>query len=295
VDRFQTIVIVGASGYIGSLLSKALRSDGKKVVGVSRTKKGEDWRKYEKGCLDGADVVFNFAGLPVDQRWTTEVKKKLVSSRIEVSDQIVDWISDMPESERPKAYLCASGIGVEGAASSSDDLLNAYGAAFLVQLCGAWEASAQRAEKVGVRVVNLRFGAVMGRGSKPWKKMSLPYKMFVGGPVGSKMGWFPWIHEKDAVEGMIHCMENTEIRGGVNFVAKAVTQVGLAKEMGKVLGRPSFFSVPPFMMKLMLGELADALMASIDAKSEKLDDSNYQWHYKTIAEALAEITSSETS
>ena len=137
----------------------------------------------------------------------------------------------------------------------------------------------------------MRFGAVMGKNSKPWKKMALPYKMFVGGKLGNGRSYFAWIHEEDALAGMMHAMEIEELSGGVNFVARSCTHSELAKQMGKALKRPALFMMPAFAAKLVFGEFADALLDSINAKSEKLEESGFAFEYPEIEIALAELAS----
>ncbi len=290
MSKVQTVVIIGASGYLGSCLSEFLRKQGFKVVGVSRSRKGEGWRAWGEGCLDGADIVVNFAGKSVACRWNAKVKQELVDSRVKVSDQVVKWIGEMPEEERPQVYLCASGIGVINAEGEvNGERTGTYGADFLANLCGLWEASATAVEAYGVRPVCLRFGAVLGKNSEPWKKMSMPYNFFAGGPLGDKKAYFSWIHEQDVVEGILHCIETESVRGGVNFAGEKITQGQVAKAIGQAMGRPSLITTPAFALKWILGEFADGLLASVKVEDSLLDTTGYQWRYKSFADALSQI------
>ena len=284
------VAVVGASGYLGGKLCDVLEKAGYEVVRISRSREGKGWRKWGDGCLEGAVAVFNFAGKPIDCRWNEKIKKELWDSRIEPSEQIAKWIGEMPEDVRPEVVLTASGIGIFG--DSGDETLDddaAAGGCFVASLCVAWEAAAASVEEYGVRSVSMRFGAVMGRDSKPWKKMTLPYKLFLGGKLGDGSAYFAWIHEEDALAAMVHAMEDEGISGGVNFVAESCTHHELAKQMGRALGRPALFCMPAFAAKIVFGEFAEALLASINAKAKTLKDSGYSFEFEKIEEALPNL------
>lgn len=286
----KRVVIIGASGYLGGLTSTYLKTQGYEVIQVSRSDKGVGWKTWGESCIEGADVIINFAGKPVNSRWTPKVKKQLLLSRVEPSDDIVRWIENSEPSGRPSLYLCASGIGIFGdnGEQSVDDFAD-HGDDFLAQICKKWEASAAKAEALGVRVVSMRFGAVLGKDSAAWKKMSLPYRWFVGGKLGNGSDYFSWIHEEDAIRGIQHCIESEAISGGVNFSAVSLPHSEVAKAIGHVLKRPSLLFVPKFALRIAVGEFAEALLASINATSKKLDDTGYRWSYPRLKEALIEI------
>ena len=288
------IAVIGASGYLGQLLSSRLVDCGYTVIKISRTNKGDGWRTFTDGCLDGVDVVYNFAGKAIDCRWTNTIKNELWNSRIDSSDEIVRMMSLMPKRERPKLYLCASGIGIFG--DRGEKILTdvcSKGDGFLADLCKAWEGSALAAEELGVRVVCMRFGAVMGVKSKPWRKMVLPYRLFIGGALAGGETYFSWIHEEDALEAMIYCLEVENLSGGVNFVAKSLTHKETASCIGKVLGRPSVFGVPRFLIKLVLGEFAGGLLASINAEAKKLTENGFEFKYYEAVDAFKAIVEEE--
>lgn len=290
--EIKSVAVIGATGYLGSVLAQELELLGYAVIRISRSREGNGWRKYEKGCIDGADAVFNFAGKSIDCRWDEKVKAELVSSRVQPSQQIYQWVEEMSEDERPQVYLCASGIGIfgeNGANLLEDHALTGLG--FIAELCSEWEKAANELNKLGVRVVSMRFGAVLGEKSAAWQKMSLPYKFFVGGHLGSGKGYFSWIHERDAVLAMVHAMQERSLSGGINFVASAITHGTLAKVIGRKMKRPSCFPVPEFMLKLLVGEFADALLTSIRAIPSALDDSGFQFQYREIENAVEELLS----
>lgn len=295
MNKSKTIVVIGASGYLGGVVSDYLEKQGHQVVRVSRQREGNGWKKWGEGCIDGADIVINFAGKSVDCRWNEQVKKELLDSRVNSSDQVVKWISTMEEQSRPQLYICASGIGVYGDCGErelsdlkeeSRGVQSDNGSAFLATICEEWEASASKVEAYGVRSVSARFGAVLGRDSRAWQKMSLPYRMFVGGKLGNGNAFFSWIHEEDVARAILHCIEDETLSGGVNFCAPAITQARLATEIGTALNRPSLFFVPEFVIKLAVGEFSDALLASINAKSDKLTQSGFKFQFPTLSKAL---------
>jgi len=290
VKRGDKVAVIGASGYLGGCLCESLTASGYDVVKISRSQRGEGWRKWSEGCLDGVKAVFNFAGLSVDRRWTEEVKQKLWDSRVKPSEELANWIGRMPAEERPEVVITASGIGIFGDRGDEELVENSKtGDTFLAKLCVAWEEKAKLVSEHGVRSVSMRFGAVLGKESKALKQMVIPYKMFVGGALGNGKSYFSWIHEKDAVASMVFALENREMEGGVNVVAEVVTQLDFAKSLGKVLSRPSVFFVPKFVLKMFLGEFGEAILGSLRAQPKKLTDNGFEFQYYELEPALREL------
>jgi len=297
------IVITGATGFIGSLLADRLWNQFHSLVLLSRrplaevgvTKKewfawspplGGEWEK----AVDGADGIINLAGEPIaGKRWSDAQKEKLRSSRIDSTRALVQAIGKAKV--KPKFLLSASAVGYYG--PHGDEVVTeqtAAGADFLSSLCVDWEAEALKAEADGVRVAVVRMGIVLDRGKGALKKMVPPFKMFLGGPLGSGNQWMPWIHIEDEIGLLLFLMESENARGAFNATAPhPVTMDEFAKSLGDALNRPSWVSVPPSALALMLGEMADVLVTGQRALPEAALKLGYDFKYPTISEALKSL------
>jgi len=297
------IVITGATGFIGSLLADRLWNQFHSLVLLSRrplaevgvTKKewfawapplGGEWEK----AVDGADGIINLAGEPIaGKRWSDAQKEKLRSSRIDSTRALVQAIGKAKL--KPKFLLSASAVGYYG--PHGDEVVTeqtAAGADFLSSLCVDWEAEALKAEADGVRVAVVRTGIVLDRGKGALKKMVPPFKMFLGGPLGSGNQWMPWIHIEDEIGLLLFLMASENARGAFNATAPhPVTMDEFAKSLGDALNRPSWVSVPPSALALMLGEMADVLVTGQRALPEAALKLGYDFKYPTISEALKSL------
>jgi len=297
------IVITGATGFIGSLLADRLWNQFHSLVLLSRrplaevgvTKKewfawapplGGEWEK----AVDGADGIINLAGEPIaGKRWSDAQKEKLRSSRIDSTRALVQAIGKAKV--KPKFLLSASAVGYYG--PHGDEVVTeqtAAGADFLSSLCVDWEAEALKAEADGVRVAVVRTGIVLDRGKGALKKMVPPFKMFLGGPLGSGNQWMPWIHIEDEIGLLLFLMASENARGAFNATAPhPVTMDEFAKSLGDALNRPSWVSVPPSALALMLGEMADVLVTGQRALPEAALKLGYDFKYPTISEALKSL------
>jgi uncharacterized protein len=191
---------------------------------------------------------------------------------------------------RPSVFVCASGVGYYG---PRGDEAVAEGAApgtdFLAQVTVAWEGAAARAEAFGVRVVHTRFGIVFGRAGGALTEMVKPFKLFVGGPIGSGRQMVSWVHLDDAAGIVARCLRDPSIRGAVNVASPyAVTNEELSRTIGKVLGRPSAFRVPELALRLRFGEGADPLVTGQRALPGVLTQADYRFRYPLLEDALVE-------
>lgn len=298
------IVLIGATGFIGMPLCWALARAGHELVVLARDPeraaaqlpKGTEvpaWRSDGDGewteALAQTDAVVNLAGESIGgRRWSPEVKQRLRSSRIDTTRTIVEALRKV---ERPEiALLNASAVGYYG--DTGDRVVteeSGPGDGFLAQLCTDWEAEACRAEEFGHRVVRLRTGVVLGEGGA-LEKMVLPFRLFVGGPLGSGRQWMPWILLIDAVGMIVWALENAAVTGPLNVCAPTpVTMRELAHTLGRVLHRPSFFPVPAFALRLMVGEFAEYLLAGQRALPQTAQKLGYRWQYPDLEEALRAV------
>jgi len=294
------IVITGATGFIGSLLVDRLWNQFHSLVLLSRrppteigvTKK--DWFSWTPGAggewekaVDGADGIINLAGEPIaGKRWSDAQKQKLRSSRIDSTRSLVSAIAKAQN--KPKFLLNASAVGYYG--PHGDETITEStppGSDFLARLCADWEAEAKKAEAHGIRVAIVRTGIVLARGQGALKKMVPPFKMYLGGPLGSGNQWMPWIHIEDEIGLLVFLMENENARGAFNATApNPVTMEEFARALGQALNRPSWVSVPPSVLALMVGEMADVLLAGQRAVPEAALKLGYVFKNPTIVGAL---------
>ena len=300
----MNLVITGASGFIGSVLSERLCSDGHTLVLLSRTPPAEKilpkkrWLTWQPGMageweksIDGADGIIHLAGEPIaGKRWSASQKEKLRSSRIETTRALVD--ATRKAKVKPKFLISSSAVGYYG--PHGDEMItedSAPGNGFLAQLCVNWEAEANKAKALGVRVALLRTGIVLGKGNGALAKMGPPFKLFVGGSLGSGKQWFPWIHLSDEVGLIKFLIENDKAEGSFNVTApNPVTMEEFCKALGKVLHRPSWAPVPAPLLSLMLGEMAQMLLTGQRAVPQAALGLGYQFNFPNVLQALESLS-----
>ncbi len=240
--------------------------------------------------LEKADAVINLAGEPIaDKRWTETQKAALETSRTQTTRTLVEAISRCKI--KPKVFLNASAIGYYGPSEGGAlDENAAPGSGFLAEMCERWELEAARAESLGVRTVRLRTGIVLAKNGGALAKMAPPFKLFIGGPLGSGTQVMSWIHLEDEVNAILKALEDPAIRGPVNLTAPgAVTMNEFAKTIGRVLNKPAFFRVPPVALKLLLGEMSDMLLTGQNVYPKKLLDAGFKFKYPSLEPALKEL------
>jgi hypothetical protein len=273
------VVVAGASGLIGTELSRVLSERGDEVVALPRFGKAP-W------SVEGADAVVNLAGASVaGKRWTPAYKKEIEDSRVLTTRALVEAIAS--PARKPRVLVNASAVGYYG--GRGDEVLEegaAPGGDFLANVVRQWEAQAQRAP---VRSVQLRTGVVLSARGGALAKMLLPFKAFVGGPIGSGKQWFPWIHIADEVAAILWVLDR-DLSGPLNLVAPGiVTMKDFAKALGRALHRPSWAPVPAAPLRILLGEMADALLAGQRALPRKLLQSGFRFRFPEVDEALRDL------
>lgn len=295
------ILVTGASGLIGSELVPVLTKQGHDVYCLSRSKPREarditwdpDRGQLPKARLEGTDVVVHLAGENIVQkRWSPKFKETLRQSRVAGTRLISETLAalDAP----PKAFICASAIGYYGDRGS--ELLNEtspMGTGFLPDLCRDWEAACEPARAKGIRVVNLRIGVVLSPKGGALTKMLTPFKLGLGGVIGSGHQYWSWVTSDDVVGAINHCIVHDRMSGPVNVTAPCpVTNYEFTKTLGTVLNRPTLFPMPGFAARLALGEMADGLLlASARVMPNRLNEANYQFVYPSLEPALKHLLS----
>ena len=290
------ILITGASGLIGQALQKSFTEKGYEMLLASRKDPTDDkhikW-SIEDGFadpdkLEGVDVVVHLAGENVSGlRWTDEKKKAIRDSRVLGTRNVVDAISKLKA--KPKTFIASSAIGFYGERGDEEVTeSSAAGHNFLAGVSKEWEAESRRAEDAGIRTVLLRTGIVLSKDGGALGTMLMPFKLGVGGVVGSGKQWMSWISLDDEIAIINFAIENENIRGAVNAVApNPVTNQEFTKTLGEVLYRPTFLPLPEFAVSMVFGEMGDALLlASTRVLPKRLEDAGFEFKYADLKSAL---------
>ena len=284
-------VIAGGTGFLGSALASSFRADGHDVTIISRRPHGPDQVAWtDRSALEGADVVVNLAGTSLDSgRWTEARKTEILHSRVEATEAIVKAMSEV--SRRPAMLLNQSAVGFYGAhGSESVTEESPPGSDFLASVCVAWEAAAMKAAWM-TRVVLLRTGLPLDASGGALPRLALPFRFFAGGRLGSGEQYWSWIHIDDWVRMVRWAIEQPDLNGPLNATAPApATNRELADALGRALRRPAFAPAPAFALRLLLGEMADALILSgqrvLPAKATR---SGFEFRYPDLESALEHI------
>ncbi|WP_261815712.1 TIGR01777 family oxidoreductase [Vibrio gallicus] len=243
--------------------------------------------------LDKFDAVINLAGEPiVERRWSATQKQRICSSRWQVTEKLVELIccSDTP----PAVFISGSAVGIYGDQGNTvvNEQTECPTSNFPFHVCSQWEAIALKAQSEQTRVCLLRTGVVLGLDGGALKKMQLPYKMGLGGPIGNGQQYMPWIHLQDMVCGIQFVLEDARAYGAFNLVAPhPVTNSEFSQQLAKTLKRPHFLFTPKLIMKLLMGESSCLLLDSVNAKPVKLTELGYQFTYSRLQPALRQIFS----
>jgi len=294
------IAVTGASGLVGSALVPALRAGGHEVLRlVRREARGGDevrWnpatRTVEAARLEGLDAVVHLSGENIaDGRWTDAKKARLRSSRVGSTRFLSETLAGL--ARKPSVLVSASAVGYYGDRGDAWLAENALPATdFFGQLSVEWEAAAAHAAHAGIRVVHPRTGIVLSPAGGALAKMLLPFKLGMGGVVGSGRQYFSWIALDDVVGVIHHLLARSDLSGAVNASApEPVTNAELTKTLGRVLGRPTFVPVPAVALRIAFGEVADALLASTRMRPERLLETGYRFRFPELEGALRHVLS----
>jgi uncharacterized protein (TIGR01777 family) len=283
-DLPMKIALTGASGFVGRALTERLRKAGHTVQPVStRTAPTPE-------TLAGCDAVVHLAGEPVAQRWTARTRNKILSSRVEGTRALVNAMRTRP----PQVLISASAVGYYG--SRGDEILTEATPPaddFLGKVATAWEHEAQTAESLGVRVARLRIGVVLGPGGGALARMVLPFRLGVGGRIGSGRQWMSWIHLDDLTALIAFLLKESTVRGAFNAVSPhPVTNREFTQALARAVHRPAIFPVPAFALKLLFGEMASVILASQRAIPDAATRASFTFEYPDIFGALAQILAS---
>jgi uncharacterized protein len=291
------VLVSGASGLIGSALVPSLKSRGFHVVRLVRAgSTGGDQIVWDPSqplspeAVSGFQAVVHLSGETVANRWSDSKKTKIRKSRVDSTRNLAQALARAEK--RPQIFVSASAIGIYG--NRGDEVLreeSTPGDGFLAEVCREWEAAAQPAVDAGIRCAQIRTGVVLSLEGGALQKMLPPFRMGVGGNLGSGRQWMSWIHIQDMVGAINHILKTDLLRGPVNLVApKPVTNAEFTKTLGAVLSRPTLFPVPAFVMKLAFGQMAEeVLLSSQRVEPAKLVSSGYPFQYSDLRRALESV------
>jgi uncharacterized protein len=285
------LLVTGASGLVGRALG-ARRT----LLALSRRQPepGAAWWDPAAGEVHGLDdrtlgAVVHLAGESVGEgRWTPEKKARIRGSRVQGTRTLVSFLKG--RTQRPEVLVSASAVGLYG--DRGDERIGddaAPGTGFLAEVVQAWEAEADRAAEVGIRVVKLRIGIVLAPDGGALAKMLPPFRLGAGGPIGSGKQWFPWVHLDDVVAAIEWALTTPSVRGSYNLVGpQPVRQRDFARALGAAVGRPAVLPAPAFALRLALGEFADeGLLSGQRCMPDRLRAEGFGFQHPTLAGALA--------
>ena len=295
------IVIAGGSGFIGQKLTTALLSEGHEIVILSRkSKKGKERLSYVKWLQAGifpekeigfADVFINLAGVSInDGRWTATHQKKIYESRMTATDELLRIISALPN--KPSALINASAIGIYPPSENTiyTEQSTAIADDFLAKTVNDWEQKAASVELDGIRAVFMRFGVVLGNEGGALPLMSMPYKLFVGGTVGSGKQWLSWVHVDDLIRAIVFTIGNQKLSGPVNICSPFPMRMkDFGQTIGAVLHRPHWLPMPSFAMQLILGKKSALVLQGQHVVPAVLQETKFEFSYPTLESALENL------
>ena len=291
------VLIGGGSGLIGTRLTSILLDKGYQVRHLGRQAKDGPVKTFawdiRRKTIDGkafedADVVINLAGANINgHRWTKSYKQELLTSRTESTRLIVDFLNS--KSNRVKQFIAGSAIGFYGFGDNSRWFKenDTPGKDFMAQITVEWEKVADQVKSNQIKIAHIRTGIVMSRQGGALQEMSRPIKLFIGAPLGSGQQFVSWIHLEDLCGIFIHIIENN-LSGIFNAVApQPATNEEITKAIAKQLHKPLLLpNIPPFVLKIILGEMSDAVVNGSKVSSEKIQVTGFKFQYPTIDAAL---------
>jgi len=292
------ILVSGVSGPIGAALLPSLRAGGCTVVrlvretatGGAQSDRQIPWdpaQPISPETVSGFDAVIHLAGESIIGRWTAVKKEKIRESRIAGTSNLAEALAHA--NVKPRVFISSSAIGYYG--DRGDEILkeeSPAGTGFLPEVCREWEVATEAAAKAGIRTVQIRTGIVLSTAGGALAKMLTPFKLGLGGIVGSGRQWMSWIDVRDMVGAIQHIVKTDQLRGPVNLVAPTpVRNAEFTKTLASVLSRPAFFPMPAFVVKLLFGEMGETvLLGSQRVEPRQLVASGYPFQFRDLQGSL---------
>eukprot|EP00249_Psilotum_nudum_P019107 c27102_g1_i3 orf=500-1711(-) len=306
------VSITGATGFIGTRLVERLASDGHRVRVLTRSAstarslfpvkqypgveivEESDW----VSCIHGSTAVVNLAGTPISTRWSPEIKDDIMRSRVGVTTKVVEAINAAPKDLMPSVFVSATAVGFYGTSQTHVfDESSPAGKDYLAEVCREWESTAEKVD-CHVRLVLIRIGIVLDKDGGALAKMIPLFKIFAGGPAGSGKQWFSWVHRDDLVSLIVEALSNPSYKGVVNGTAPHPVRLAeLCDQLGAILGRPSWLSIPDFFVQAVFGEGSYVVICGFNVLEgqcvlpRKALELGFMFKYRYLADALKAILS----
>jgi len=297
------VIITGGTGLIGRALSADLAADGHEVIILSRSpERAPAMPKYVRvvgwdartadgwgGLANGADAIVNLAGASLRRRWTPHYKQIIRTSRVNAGQAVVDAVEKA--AVKPRVVIQASGAGAYGPRGAEVITEEAdFGDGFLGRTAAAWEASTAAVEELGARRAIVRSGVALSMKGGAFPILALPYRFFVGGPLGRGDQWLPWIHMEDEIRAIRFLIESETATGPFNLSApNPLTNAEFGRTLARVLGRPALVRVPAFAVRLVLGEMSTVVLHGQRAIPKRLLDLGFDFRFPEAETALRNL------
>jgi uncharacterized protein (TIGR01777 family) len=296
-QKADDVLVSGATGLIGRRLVPALERRFSTVRVLSRSPASEQTNRRhfvwdgvdpDREALVGSAAVVHLAGEPIFGGLPTAARRERIRrSRIDSTRALVEAIASLDPARRPRTLVCASAVGYFG--DRGEEVLDEAsqpGSGFLAEVCRDWEAEAEGATAVGLRVVRIRIGVVLSKDGGALSLMRVPFSLGIGGRLGDGRQFFPWIHLDDLVGVILWALESP-VAGAINAVApESIRNAELTRALGRVLHRPALLPVPGFALRLALGELAGELLGSRRVRPARLEEAGFVFRHRTLESAL---------
>ena len=294
----KNFLISGGTGFIGSALCARLLEGGHSIIVKTRypksTRVGIKFINDidELDVNEKIDVVINLSGEPItNKRWTKSHKQKLIGSRVNSTQELISYFKK--SRHKPKLFICGSAIGYYGIEATNNAVNEASlgDESFSSKLCSQLEECALQAESIGIRTCLLRTGIVLGKNGGALSKMLLPFKLGLGGKIGTGVQWMSWIHINDLISIIFHCIDHEELNGPINGTAPyPVSNTNFTKILGETLKRPTLFSMPSMMIKLLMGEMGkELLLSGKKVLPSKVKNTGFQFEFERLDKALSNV------
>lgn len=294
------IAIAGGTGLVGKELTVLLQARGDEVLILTRkqssTKNGIRYVQWLQDDLpltelEGIDAFINLAGVSLNEgRWTRKQKQAIYNSRMRATEEMVRIIHKL--GKKPSVVVNASAVGIYPVSTTAiyDETADNYAQDFLGKTVAHWERRAAQCENYGVRTCFTRFGVILDQQEGALPLIALPYKMFVGGPVGSGEQWVSWVHVRDVARAILFAIDTPSLRGPINVVAPdAVRMEEFGETLANVLNKPHWLPVPSVALKLALGEKSILVLKGQHVLPKKLQQANFEFQFPTLQHALEHL------